>query len=217
MDSVLICCETLWDEMQLAIRQTGYAGRVVLVESGLHNVPAQLRQRLQQELDRLTGAVRVLLGFGFCGGAMAGLHARGCQLVLPRADDCVTLMLGSAAQRKKLSQTYFLTRGWLRGEKNIWEEYKYATEKFGKQRGHEIMQLMLAQYKELAVLKTDAYNLDEIMADTQRIADTLGLQHTVVPSSVEYLCRLLCGPWDTGQFLVIPPHTSITTGDLVPA
>ncbi|RPH99922.1 MAG: DUF1638 domain-containing protein, partial [Zetaproteobacteria bacterium] len=55
----------------------------------------------------------VVLAYGLCGGATAGLEARTVPVVLPRAHDCITLFLGSReryATESAASPTYWYVR-----------------------------------------------------------------------------------------------------------
>lgn len=64
-----------------------------------HDVPNRLREAIQRELDGIQDADRVLMAFGTCGGAMVGLRTGNFQLILPRVDDCLSLLMGSMEQR----------------------------------------------------------------------------------------------------------------------
>jgi hypothetical protein len=77
---------------------------IQLVRKGLHMQPADLRVHLQALIDAAEDdhlAPRehpydaVVLAYGLCGQAIAGLNARSKPLVIPRAHDCITLFLGS--------------------------------------------------------------------------------------------------------------------------
>ena len=94
MSTVLIACNTIRDELEKAARETEFRHPIVWIESGLHLFPASLRRRLQEELDRLHDVERVLLAFGFCGNSVIGLASRDYELIFPRVDDCITLLLG---------------------------------------------------------------------------------------------------------------------------
>ena len=57
-----------------------------------------LRATLQQQLDEVDARYdieAVVLAYGLCGAATAGLRAGSIPLVVPRAHDCITLFLGS--------------------------------------------------------------------------------------------------------------------------
>lgn len=212
MKTVILACNTIRGELELAARRTSCGYDFVWVESGLHLVPGSLRKRIQEELDRLQGVDRVLLGFGFCGHAVADLESRQFELIVPRADDCITLLLGSAETRKRCSEeggVYFLTKGWLEGEANIWREYQSTVGRYGQQRADRIYERLLSHYKFLGLIDTGAYELAALLPEVQRIAAALKLEPRVFGASAEYLDRFLTGPWDGDDFVVIPPNTRI--------
>ena len=127
MKTIMIACKTIERELKKAIRDTGISYPCTWLESGLHNYPEKLREALQKTLDEISSETeRVILAFGYCGNAVNGLKTGNFQLILPRVDDCITLMLGSFKKRQEISAeaaSYFLTKGWLDGERNIWAEY----------------------------------------------------------------------------------------------
>ena len=69
---------------------------VRLNRRGLHDDPPNLRTILQAQVDEIGAPYdAVVLAYGLCGGATAGLRAGAIPLVVPRAHDCITLFLGS--------------------------------------------------------------------------------------------------------------------------
>ena len=216
VNTIVVCCETIKDELQYAVAETSRAYPVVWIQSGLHNFPDRLRTRLQEALDEIAGYDRVLLGFGYCGNAIAEIRTGDFELVVPRADDCITIMLGSPAARKKYESTYFLTKGWLDGEKNIWWEYNYTIGKYGRERGRDIYDMVLKNYTELGVLDTGAYDLEALRDQTEEIAKELGLVHRILPATTDYIRDLLTGPWPDDRFLTVPPRHTISAGQLLP-
>ncbi len=66
----------------------------VFVPIGAHIAPDRLRARLQAEIDSAEGVGAVLLLFGLCGNATAGLTARDIPVIIPRAHDCAGILLG---------------------------------------------------------------------------------------------------------------------------
>lgn len=213
MKTILLYCETIEQELRSAMVHTGVTYPCVQLESGLHNVPARLTKRLQEELDHLPeDTERVLMGFGFCGNAVAGLRTGGYELIIPRVDDCITLLLGSCRERSRIMEeegTYFLTEGWLKGERNLWVEFQHAQARYGERTARRMLHSMLAHYSRLAVIDTGAYDLERTLPATKEIAGNLGLRHQVLPGTLQLLCTLLTGPWDSRQFLIVPPHAEI--------
>lgn len=63
----IIACTVVWEEMQSHVP----AGTPALVlEFGLHNSPEKLRQRLQEEIDKVPPGYTIVLGYGLCGAQM---------------------------------------------------------------------------------------------------------------------------------------------------
>lgn len=213
MKTTILACNTLRREIELAARKTACDHPVIWVESGLHLQPDMLRRRLQEELDLISGVDRVLLGFGFCGHAVVGLTSGDYELVLPKVDDCITLLLGSQEDRTHCLQDggiYFLTQGWLEGEANICKEYQVTLDRYGRERTDRIYKKMLAHYQFLGLIDTGAYDLGALKPRIQEFADMLHLTLRILPGSDEYLKQWLTGPWDDDAFLIIPPRTTIT-------
>ncbi|MCL6477283.1 MAG: DUF1638 domain-containing protein [Peptococcaceae bacterium] len=211
MTTVIIACHTLKDELNMAIDETECSYPVLWVESGLHLYTGSLNKRLQEELNRLENVDQVLLAFGFCGNALLGLTIPSYRLIFPRVDDCISLLLGSQQAREAMSEemgTYYLTKGWLQFESNIWQEYQHSVKRYGKDRTDRVFKQILAHYRRLAVIDTGAYEVAEFLKATEKIAETLGLLHQVVPGSTRYLKKLLTGPWDD-EFVIIEPGTNI--------
>ncbi len=209
MSTAVISCRTIEAEVRSAMAQAGCRAEVRWLESGLHNVPKLLNARLQELLDQCTDAGSVLLAMSFCGNAAAGLRTGEFQLVIPRCDDCITLLLGSAERRAGISATYFLTEGWLKGERSIRAEYEACLKKYGEKRGKHIFSVMFAHYRNLALLDTGCCDLPPTEAEIRRIAETLGLRYVSIPGTLDYLKALFTGDWSGGRFTVIPPHSTV--------
>jgi hypothetical protein len=217
METIIIGCKTLENELTRAIAQCGCPYEVKWVESGLHNVPKNLTSTLQAALDSTPKYSRALMAFGYCGNAVAGLRTGGKTVIFPRVDDCITLLLGSYGNRTAITKnggTYFMTEGWLLGERNIWREYQYAIEKYGTETGESIISMMLEHHKSLALLDTGCFDMNSVGQKVKDIADILKLEYMVVPATIAYIMKLLTGPWDDESFLIIPPDRVIQDTDL---
>lgn len=215
MKTVILACNTIRDELEKAAAETNCPHEFVWVESGLHLVPESLRRRLQEELDKISGVNRVLLAFGFCGNAVVGLKSGAYRLVIPRVDDCITLLLGSKENRERWKGgTYFLTKGWLEGEFNIWKEYQSVLARYGPKRTERVYRVMLAHYKFLGLIDTGAFDVPGLIPQVQEIAAALKLELLILPGTDGYLKRFLAGPWDADNFVTVPPFTTIELAHL---
>ncbi|MDN5376300.1 MAG: hypothetical protein PWQ39_1340 [Thermacetogenium sp.] len=213
MSTIVIACQTLSDEVNMAIAETGVKHPVIWVESGLHNHPETLRMRLQETVSRISNVENIILCYGYCGNSLLGLHSTRARLIVPRVDDCISLLLGSYEKREALSRemvSYFLTRGWIVNENNIIREYERCVERYGKERAQRVLKMMLEHYRRLILIDTGAYPLDDAcLAKSYEIAEMMGLKHQVVKGSIGMLKQLLTGPWDE-NFIVLEPGEELS-------
>lgn len=216
MSTVIITCQTIDREVNLAIRETGVDYPVLLVDSGLHNYPDQLRKAIQNQIDKIDNVDTIIMAFGFCGNGLLGIKSQNARLVIPRADDCITLMLGSYETRKKISKdawTYFLTKGWLDYERSIVTEYDECVKRYGQERALRVMKTMLSHYRRLMVIDTKAYELEDVLSTTRAFAQTIGMRHEQHAGSMRFLKKLLSGPWDE-EFIILKPGQELTFEDM---
>jgi len=216
MKTVIIACKTLEDELESAVQNIGVSYPILWLESGLHNTPKKLNRKLQEILDDLK-ADRVLAVLGFCGNSVLGIKAGDFELIIPRVDDCISLLLGSVKERAEVSRqyaAYFLTGGWLRGERNMWTEYQYTRDRYGEEQAKYLSKMMFSHYRTLGILDSGAVLIEPLVDETKIIADTLGLEQKVIPASVAYIQLLLTGPWPEDKFLVTAPGQTIANKDL---
>lgn len=212
MNTLVIACNTIVEELNMAYSETGCEYPILWIESGNHLQRNSLKKRLQEELNNISNVDQVLLTFGFCGNSLFGLKPPSYKMIFPKVDDCITLLLGSCEKRNKVCEemgTYFLTKGWLNYKKNIWYEYQETVKNYGKERADKIFHLILRHYKRLGIIDTGAYNLVDITKRTNVIADGLKLKHQVIPGTLRYVKKLLTGPWDE-EFVVINPGETVT-------
>lgn len=209
MNPVIIACKTIENEVYAAMSEMNCHYEIRWLESGLHNVPQKLNMHLQQILNECESFDTVLLAMGFCGNSLIGLHTGNFQMVVPRCDDCITLLLGSFDRRKAISATYFLTEGWLKGERNIWTEYEYCIKKYGKKRGKWCFDTMFAHYKNLALLDAGCSEKENIESTVQQIAEKLELDYIRLDGTLNYIKELLSGNWTSDRFVLIPPDSVI--------
>lgn len=207
---MIISCRTIENELLRTMELTHCQYPVYWLESGLHNWPDTLNTRIQDILDHCSGYDSVLLAMSFCGNAVVGLRTHDFQLVIPRCDDCITLLLGSLQRRKTVTATYFLTEGWLRGERNIWVEYQHCLSKYGQKRGKIIFRTMLSNYKHMALLDTGCFDAETLETQVRQIAEALELSYVRLNGTLEYLNSLLGTYWDPKRFVVVQPNSIVT-------
>ena len=129
MKTVILCCASLEKEVRLSMAHKEISYTLHILTDNNHDVPNRLREAIQRELDGIQDADRVLMAFGTCGGAMVGLRTGSFQLILPRVDDCLSLLMGSMEQRYAALQGgfgIFLTESWLSSSRRCASKSKPA-------------------------------------------------------------------------------------------
>ncbi|MDQ7093569.1 DUF1638 domain-containing protein [Desulfosporosinus sp. PR] len=217
MGTIIVACQTIRDEVNLAISETGVNYPVLWIESGLHNFPDRLGRKIQKVIEGIENIETILLAFGNCGNSLLGIKSSQAQLIIPRVDDCISLLLGSYERRQNLHQeigTYFLTKGWLENEQNLLSEYERCISRYGQDKALKVMKMMLNNYHRLMVIDTQAYQFEGVLTKTKNLADALGLNHEKIAGSLRLLKKLFLGQWDE-EFAIIPCGEEVTLEHLI--
>ncbi|MBU4440750.1 MAG: DUF1638 domain-containing protein [Acetobacterium sp.] len=211
MKRLLIACETIKDEVEMAMQKTGEELEVVWMSNLLHDSPERLKNALQEEIDKAEDRYdELLFAYGNCGNGLLGLKSEKATLIIPRYGDCIDILLCEKENLERIrTSTYFLTQGWLKGEKSLDKEYQHNLEKYGESRARRVMNIMFKNYKNLMLIDTGAYDLAEHLPRVNDIGELIGLEVVVDQGSISPLEKLVTGQWDDG-FCIIPPG-QITT------
>lgn len=197
----------------------GVAG-VTLLPQGLHNEPDRLREELQGAIDEAEGrdgVGTVVLVYGLCSRGTEGVRTRRCRLVIPRAHDCITLLLGSkeryAAYVAEHPGTYWYSPGWNKHHVPPGPE-RYATvraayaERYGEDNADYLMEMeqgWFREYDRATYVHLSIGATDEDRSETRRCADWLKWAYDEVAGDAGLMRALLCGDWDEDRFMVLDP------------
>lgn len=212
----VIACETVIEEiLPFLPNDVPYE----VLDFGLHIRPEKLKKALQEKIDQASPQAEVLLlGYGLCSMAVVGLKATTATLVIPRADDCIALFLGSRhayqEQAKKEPGTYYLTKGWIEAGDSPFEEYEALVEKYGKERAERMTRLMLKNYRRLAFINTGLYEIERYREYARRMAEKFDFRFEEIDGSPALVKKMVFGPWD-GEFVVISPGEIVSYQDFV--
>ncbi len=187
------------------------------MEPGLHLHSDKLKNELQDIIDKITAdTATIILGYGLCSKAVIGLKAENSTLIIPRADDCVSMFLGSQEayrdQLKKEPGTYFLSRGWIRAGITLIEEFKRTESRLGKRVAEMVKKRMLQGYKRLAYIDMGHDDQERYREFAQRAAEELGLYYEEINGTTELIKQIPKGPWDD-KFIVAQPGHVISFND----
>ena len=230
MHFLVLACESLSRPVQHFAAQSPHRVEVELIPRSLHQ-PAEIRTRLQQRLEAHAQDAldAILLAYGLCGQAAAGLVVCTHPLVIPRTHDCITLYLGSreayTQEMQKEPGTYWYSQDYLEhsagqspaltlgvptGEDPQALYLKYV-EKYGQAKADRLMQVMngwLAHYQRAVYLDTGLGSDDPAQAAARQAAAAHGWAFERLPADLVLIQRLLNGDWED-DFLVVPAGQEI--------
>ena len=208
----LIACEVFKDELEAV--SPPHLRRTYLPQ-GLHRTPGKMPAAIQETLDGIFSEVQiVLLGYGLCSNGVVGVTSRTATLILPRVHDCIALLLGSRdryeAEVTACPGTYYITPGWaLYGSTSLSSYRNEYLPKYGEETARYIAREMLKNYKRVALINHGVGNIEAARDHAIEMAEVFDLSYTEIPGSLDYLSRLVQGPWDSDDFVVIEPGRAI--------
>jgi hypothetical protein len=186
-------------------------GRVAYLEQGLHRYPDDLRAEVAAALAGLENdprVRRVVLAYGFCGGGLEGLASRRVELVIPRAHDCIPLLLG---REPAGGQAFYLSPGWVDHGHTPLTEHRITAERFGEEDARWVARQMLKGYREVVLVRTAAGLEPRHRAYAREMAELCGLGLRETPGHPGRLQRVLAGD-PGGPALVLPPGRPVEAG-----
>ena len=230
MRLLAITCEVLARSVYLCAARSPHVVDVRLNRRGLHDDPPNLRTVLQAEIDGVAAPYdAIVLAYGLCGGATAGLQAGSIPLVVPRAHDCITLFLGSrdryAAEFSGHPGTYWYVQDYLErsddgsafggvgavSDASARATYEEYVAKYGEDNAAYLMEVLggwrshydRAAFVDLAVASPEAAASAEERARDD--AERRGWAFDKLAGELILVRRLIDGEWAAEDFLVVRP------------
>lgn len=228
----LILCNVFQREASWCIARSPNVIDSESTELGEHARSAGLRQLLQGKIDEAEASGNnydaILLLFGLCGNATVGLQARKTRLVIPRAHDCCTILLGSrakyaehfaAAPSTPFSSVGYLERGsyFLRtatdGEPGvqIGDPYQALVEKFGEDDAKYIWAEMNPDHGNNKAVFIDLPETSHLGYAEKFAAKAkeAGKESVRLEGNIRLIDNLLKGDWDEKEYLIVAPGSAI--------
>jgi Protein of unknown function (DUF1638) len=234
---LVIGCEVLARELQFVAASSPRAVDLVLLSQGLHEAEKPgMAQAIQEAIDAVDEGLYegIALGYALCNNGIIGIKARGIPVAVPRAHDCIALLLGSHADFQKVFDanpgTYFYSPGWVERDKtNMTHQfttvldtmgtggsYEELVEQYGQENAQYIQEQLqggLDHYSRGLYIQP-SFSVPTCCEEGARAA-TLeqGWRFEKIAGSLKYLQQICSGQWPEEKFLVLQPGQEIVAGD----
>ena len=218
MKAVILSCSALDGSVSAAQKKMKTNYPVVNVDRKYHEDPKQMRKQLVEKLGGLPSETdTVLVAMGFCGGSWKEIAIQK-RVVIPRVDDCITLLLHTDdnwyPNLKKAGHLYLSDTD--TGEHSLEAMLEKMCERCGREDGESIFRSMFASYTNADIMDTGLYDCyaKEYIAEAQKKADLIGCALGYVDGSNLLLEKLVSGRWDR-QFIVAEPGQMLAENDFL--
>ncbi len=229
----VLACEVLHREICYCAAKSPNIIDIEFVSQGYHDLESnEMSKRLQQRINAVLHDKydAVLLGFALCNNGISGIKAEKIPLVIPRAHDCITLLLGSKKKYDAVFAespgSYFLSSGWIERDSDNLEKmdntvmsklgldlsYQQYCEKYGAENAEFIMQALeggLKYYEKIIFINNNLGNICEYRKLATEEAQKRNLKFQVVEGSFGLLQNLLDGNWNENEFLILQPGSVV--------
>lgn len=222
MRCLLIGCEVLLRELADAAARAPHVIDVEFLPKGLHDTGCiRMLQTLQAAVDRAdpTRYDAVLLGYALCGNGLHGLAARRTPVVVPRAHDCIALLLGSRQRYAQYfaanSGVFYRSTGWVergRGLEQLGLDHGVTLDdliaRYGDDNGRYLYDEMIRvrrSYGQLTFIATGLEPDETCERSAREEATENGWTFDKVAGDLRLFRALVAGNWDAADFLVVEP------------
>ena len=230
-----IACKVFARELSLLIARSPAVIDVTWIPQGLHSYPSLLRDEIQAEIDRTEAPwdrpdaparppeeySGIILAFGLCSRAIAGLSSTRLPIIVPKSHDCIALLLGSHKRYREQFDaapgTYWFSPGWIEqaafpsGEQCALMKERFA-ELYGDDNGEYLVELerdSLASYTRAALITWPHLDRPEYEARLQEIAEDFGWKAERVSGDHQWMQRILDGDWRDEEAVSCPPGMTL--------
>ena len=238
----VLACDVLRREIfWLASKSPCYVD-VTFLSQGLHVTPDKLRAALGENIEKanrefpyrhfeeiagsgVTGGEHydyIIIAYGLCDNGIVNLSSPEIPVVIPRAHDCISLILGSRKRYNELFNqspgTYWYSRGWIEcsiqpGEERYLKTRQSYIDKFGEENADYLMEMEQGWFKKydraFFINWEELGNTEYYRSYTKECAAYLKWKYEECNGSPLLLEKLLGGCFDEEEVLIVPPGKSI--------
>ena len=205
MKNVIISCLTLEKEINMVIKNENTDMPVHYLPYELHSSPEKLHSHLQSLIDSITDADKIMLCVSRCGNSTDRLRATTAELVIPKTDDCLDILLSdkSVDSIERDSHGIFITESWMGSFRNSSLDLDTMTQKFGKAAAEEKLKNIYNGYTDFYIIDTGAYDTELVKEYISPLVQLLDGTLHIVKGRCGILHKMVTDQIDN-DFYVIP-------------
>ena len=227
----LIACEIFFRELCYCCVQTENLIDITFLPKGLHDIGSEkMSFKLQEEINKSQVGCydAILLAYALCNNGIVGLRSE-TKLVVPKAHDCITLLMGSRSKYKEYhsnnSGAYYKSTGWIERDTNLMglgesipqqlgmtSNYNEYVEKYGEDNAKYIMEVTgnwMRHYNKFTFIDMSVGNFDKYKELTKKEAQEKSWNYEEIAGDIKLLQNLVDGNWCNDDFLVVETNQKI--------
>lgn len=212
---VIIACKIMQSMFEGQLSEE-LAQDVTYMDYGLHRHPQRMTWTLQDAIDSVQTPSLIVLGYGLCGNGLNGIKAGPHTLLIPRADDCIAMLLGSRRaymqEFEATPGTYYLSKGWLESGSHPLKEYLEYRETYGEEDAAWIMDQQYQHYERLVLVAHTQQDLEAYRPQALEVArycERWGMRYEEILGSDAFVRRFLEVAANLERagddFVIVPP------------
>lgn len=191
----VISCKVFRHELDYICNITSKTTDSVFLNQDLHQQPDDLKQCIQDSIAEAekAGFRTIVLLFGYCGGALEGLVSTKARLVVPRAHDCIPLLLGEQVDRTSHDEvdTFYLSGGWLDYASDPYKKYLELVDKYDEETAQWCVREMMKAYSKLVLISSEICPAHHYRDAAHRFAEFFGLSYREKNGSLSWINSLI--------------------------
>lgn len=227
----MIACEVSQREVCAAAARSRNVIDVDFLPKGLHDVgSARMSACLQEAIHARPWKDNeaILLWYGLCNNGLCGVRAP-VPLVVPRAHDCITLLLGSRGRFTKYFDenpgTFFNSPGWIERDTDpndnpasitarlkLSRDVRELSGQYGEENAQYLAPMVgdwFKYYRKLAFINTGVGDIERYRDRARSFASEKDWEYEELEGDSGLLDRMLSGDWSAEEFLVVPPGQTV--------
>lgn len=225
----VIACPVFQRELDLLAAEAKTNLTFRHLDMGLHEgTAANLCAALQDAIDQVSedSCDAIVIAYGLCNRGIVGLQARALPVVIPKAHDCIGMLLGTTqcylAQLEAQPGTYFQSAGWLENaatngkirpqdlpfSPDVSARREKLVEKYGVENADYLLEEFAnftRHYQRLAYISTPVPRAEQWEDAAKEIAHKHGWNFERLEGDLGWLRRLVNAEWNEQEFLKLKP------------